>query len=228
MPTFHNPTGLTLPEEDRRALLDMARRFDLMVLEDDAYHDLHYDTADGPLPPSLYALDTEGRVIRTGTFSKILAPGMRLGWAMAQPEVSARMVMLKEEGGTSPFSQQVAYEFCRDGRLDEYIDMLVAAYRGKRDAMLAALDRYFPSGVAWTRPAGGFFVWVTLPPQVDPDDLQTLARDENVDYLPGSSCFADPTGDEGPAYMRLSFSNLPLDKIEEAIKRLGLILNTLC
>lgn len=223
MPTFHNPTGLTLPEAERLALLDMARRFDLVVLEDDAYHDLYYDTEGGPLPSSLYALDTDGRVIRTGTFSKILAPGMRLGWGMAQPEIISRMVLLKEEGGTSPFAQQVAYEFSRDGQLAAYIDRLVPAYRAKRDAMLAALERHFPREAAWTRPAGGFFVWVTLPQNIDPDRLRDRAEREEVDYMLGSRCFAEsPSG--APHYMRLSFSSLSEGDIEEAISRLGRVL----
>ena len=220
MPTFHNPAGLTLPEAQRGALLALARRFNLLILEDDAYRDLYYDAATGPLPASLYALDREGRVIRTGTFSKILTPGMRLGWALARPEIIERMMMLKEEGGTSPFTQHVAVEYGKDGVLMSHICALVDAYRAKRDAMLFALERYFPPEATWTRPAGGFFVWATLPPSVDPVKLAARAREEGVDYMDGASCFAGPPPTPG-TYMRLSFSLLKPDDIEEAIKRLA-------
>lgn len=221
IPTFQNPSGLTIPEAARRALLDIARRYNLVIIEDDAYRDLYYDAdANGPLPESLYALDQEGRVIRTGTFSKILTPGMRLGWAIAQPEIIYRMLLLKEEGGTVPFSQHVAVEYARDGVLRRHIEVLVDAYRAKRDAMLAALDRHFPSGVQWTRPSGGFFVWAVLPPTVDPGKLAALAREQGVEYLPGEPCFAQPPAVPG-TYVRLSFSLLAPVEIEEAIKRLG-------
>src|SRR5437762_1909281 len=125
MPTFHNPTGLTLSEAQRGALLGMARRYNLIIIEDDAYRDLYYDAQQAPLPQSLYALDREGRVIRTGTFSKILAPGVRLGWALAQPEVIAKMMLLKEEGGSTPFAQQTVVEYGRDGVLMSHIATLV-------------------------------------------------------------------------------------------------------
>jgi DNA-binding transcriptional MocR family regulator len=220
MPTFHNPTGLTMLEAQRGALVSLARRYDLTIIEDDAYRDLYYDGGAGPLPSSLYSLDREGRVIRTGTFSKILAPGMRLGWAIAAPEVIRKMMMLKEEGGTNPFAQHTAVEYGKDGVLLSHIEALVEAYRAKRDAMLAALRQHFPLEAAWTRPAGGFFVWVTLPGSIDPAQLATLAREEGVDYLPGERCFAE-TPPQPATYMRLSFSNLNLDDIEEAVKRLG-------
>ena len=220
MPTFHNPTGLTLPLEDRLALLDLASRYDIIVLEDDAYRDLYYDAHTGPLPPSLYALDTEGRVIRTGTFSKILAPGVRLGWALARPEAVRKMMLLKDEGGTSPFAQHAAVEYAKDGGLTSHIDTLIAAYRDKRNAMLSAIERYFPTEAQWTQPSGGFFVWVTLPPSVEPARLLTLAREEGVDYMPGESCFEGQPPTPG-TYLRLSYSTLSLDDIEEAIKRLA-------
>ncbi|MEO6456683.1 MAG: PLP-dependent aminotransferase family protein [Chloroflexia bacterium] len=220
MPTFHNPTGLTLPLEHRQALLDLASRYDLIVLEDDAYRDLYYDAQSGPLPPSLYSLDTGGRVIRTGTFSKILAPGMRLGWVLAPPDAVRKMMLLKDEGGTSPFAQQAAVEYAKDGTLTSHIDTLVEAYRAKRDTMLSAIKRYFPTEAQWTRPSGGFFVWVTLPPSVEPARLLTLAREEGVDYIPGENCFEGQPPTPG-TYLRLSYSTLSLGDIEEAVKRLA-------
>jgi 2-aminoadipate transaminase len=225
IPTFQNPSGLTIPQSARVALLEVARRHNLVIIEDDAYRELYYDAASGPLPTSLYALDHDGRVIRTGTFSKILSPGMRLGWAVAQPEIIERMLLLKEEGGTSSFSQHVAAEYARNGVLTRHIAMLVDAYRAKRDAALEALDRYFPSGAQWTRPLGGFFVWVTLPSSIDPQRLAAEAAREGVDYLPGERFFAQPPAVPG-TYLRLSYSLLSPEEIDDAIKRLSGVIKT--
>jgi 2-aminoadipate transaminase len=226
MPTFHNPTGLTQSEAQRGALLALARRYNLVVIEDDAYRDLHYDAQQGPVPQSLYALDREGRVIRTGTFSKILAPGLRLGWALAQPEFISRMMLLKEEGASTPFAQQVVVEYGRDGGLMSHIAVLVDAYRRKRDAMLASLQLYFPPEASWTRPAGGFYIWVTLPAAIDPEVLASRAREEGVDYMRGESCYGEQPSEPGTR-LRLCFSMLGLDDIEEAVKRLGRVIFSL-
>jgi len=225
IPTFQNPSGLTIPQSARVALLEVARRYNLVIIEDDAYRELYYDAASGPLPPSLYGLDHDGRVIRTSTFSKILSPGMRLGWAVAQPEIIERMLLLKEEGGTSSFSQHVATEYARDGALTRHIAMLVDAYRAKRDAALEALDRYFPPGAQWTRPLGGFFVWVTLPSSIDPQRLAAEAAREGVDYLPGERFFAQPPAEPG-TYLRLSYSLLSPEEIDDAIKGLSGVIKT--
>lgn len=164
-------------------------------------------------------------MIRTGTFSKIIAPGLRLGWAIARPETIGKLMLLKEEGGTAPFVQHVAAEFAANGALAAHIAALVEAYRAKRDAMLTALEIYFPDAVTWTRPAGGFFVWVTLPPAMDTSRCPTLAREEGVDYLLGERCFSNP--ESGSSHLRLSFSSLGLDEIEEGVKRLGKVLKSL-
>lgn len=226
IPTFHNPTGTTLPTAAREALLELARRYDLVVLEDDAYRDLHFESSTETVPPSLYSLDREGRVVRTGTFSKILAPGVRLGWAVARPEIVQRMMLLKDEGGTNPFGQLLAVEFARDGGLEAHIARLVEAYRAKRDTMLAALERHFPPGSHWTRPSGGFFIWVTLPAEVDPARLGDMAREQSLDFMRGERCFAEPPGEPG-THLRLSFSQLSLEDIEEAVKRLGRAIDSL-
>jgi 2-aminoadipate transaminase len=151
---------------------------------------------------------------------------MRLGWAIAHPEMIRKMLLLKEEGGTVPFSQHVAVEYERDGALSRHIPALIAAYRAKRDAMLAALDRHFPPSVHWTHPSGGFFVWATLPPTVDPANLAALAHEQGVDYLPGESCFAQPPSAPG-TFLRLSYSLLSPTEIEEAVKRLAGVLRPL-
>ena len=216
IPTFQNPTGLTLSVERRMALLDLAARYDLLVIEDDAYRDLVYD---GAAPPSLLELDPDGRVLRLGTFSKILAAGLRLGWVLGPPDIVSQLTAYKEDGGTSPFSSYVAAAYMMAGALEPHIRDLVALYRQKRDVMLRALQWYFPPGVQWTRPTGGFFIWLTLPPHLNAEDLLDRAREEGVDFLPGERCFATPGTDRHT--IRLAFSLPTPDQIEEGIKRLG-------
>jgi 2-aminoadipate transaminase len=216
IPTFQNPSGLTLSVERRAALLELAARYDLLVIEDDAYRDLVYD---GAVPPSLLELDSDGRVLRLGTFSKVLAAGLRLGWVLGPPAIVGQLAAYKEDGGTSPFSSYVAAAYMMAGALEPHIRDLIALYRQKRDVMLRALQWYFPPGVQWTRPAGGFFVWVTLPPHLEAEDLLPRAREEGVDFLPGDRCFATPG--TGRNTIRLAFSLPPPDQIEEGIKRLG-------
>lgn len=224
IPTFQNPSGRTLPESSRRALIDLARTHNLTIIEDDAYRELYYDAESGPLPPTLYSLDADGRVIRTGTFSKILAPGMRLGWAIANPEIIRRMLLLKDEGGTSAFAQAVALEYGRNGVLAAHIRDLISAYRIKRDTMLSAIERYFPEQAKYTRPNGGFFVWMWLPPEIDNATLAAKAREQGVEYLPGAPCFAQPPEAPG-TYLRLGYSLISAPDIEEAVRRLGGIIS---
>ena len=219
VPTFQNPTGLTLSLPRRHALLDLARRYDLLILEDEAYRDLAFD---GALPPSLFALDSSGQVLRAGTYSKILAAGLRLGWILGPAALLARLSALKDDGGTSPFASYVTAAFTRAGELDPHILRLLDAYRLKRDLMLRALNRYFPPTVRWTVPAGGFFVWVTLPPGVHSAELLIRARAAGIDFLPGRACFPDPTA--GAPYLRLAFSLTTPEQITEGIRRLGILL----
>ena len=219
VPSFQNPAGLTLSLARRQALLDLARRYQLLILEDEAYRDLAYD---GPVPPSLLALDPDGRVLRVGTFSKILAAGLRLGWALGPPEALARLAALKDDLGTSPFTSSVTAAYMATGALEPHIARLVAAYREKRDAMLAALARHFPPGATWTEPAGGFFVWVTLPPGLDSARLLPAARAAGVDFLPGRACFPDPA--TGAPFIRFAFSLLSPGQIDEGIARLGRVI----
>ncbi len=222
IPTFQNPTGLTMSAERRMALLDLAAQYDLLLVEDDAYRDLSYD---GPVPPSLLALDEDGRVLRTGTFSKILAAGLRLGWVLGPPDVLTQLTTFKEDGGTSPFSSYVTAAYMMAGALEPHTAELVALYRQKRDVMLRSLKWYFPPGITWTHPGGGFFVWVTLPPNMDAAALLPRVREEGIDFMPGERCF--PTPGMGRNTMRLAFSLPTTDQIEEGIKRLGHVISTM-
>jgi 2-aminoadipate transaminase len=215
IPTFQNPTGATLTLERRRRLVALAAEHGVLVIDDDAYGDLRFEGA--PLPP-LAALDERGWVLTLGTFSKILAPGLRLGWAWGHPEVVGRLEMLKLEGATSPLTTRLVTRFARGGRLDAHIQRLCAHYRHKRDVALAAAQAHFPAGVRALRPEGGFFLWCDLPEGLDGDALLKRARDHGVAFLPGTRCFADGQGQRS---IRLAFSYLPEEQIGEGIARLG-------
>lgn len=215
LPTFHNPKGITQSLARRRGLVAIAQTHALPLVEDDAYFDLRFR---GEHLPTLYSLDGTGLVIYLSTFSKILAAGMRLGWAVAAPRVIDKLVLLKNDTGSNPFGQHVAAAFARSGELRAHIDRLVAVYRDKCDRMLAALEEHMPEGARWSRPDGGFFIWLTLPPGVDSVELLARSRDQGVEFLPGVACYGDGRGrDEA----RLAFSFVKADDIAPGIARLG-------
>lgn len=215
IPTFNNPAGVTMSLGRRRALLDIATRHGVPVIEDDAYRDLRFE---GEPVPTLHALDREGLVIRLGTFSKIVAPGVRLGFALADPAVIERVLAFKAEGSTNGFASMVVGTFMRGGGLAAHIETLRAAYRARRDAMYDALAREMPAGVTWTRTEGGFFLWLTLPSRADMAKVNARAAEERVVALAGTECFPDGRGTHN---LRLAFSLQPPDRIAEGIRRLG-------
>jgi DNA-binding transcriptional MocR family regulator len=214
-PTFSNPTGVTMPLDRRRALLELALRHDVPVIEDDAYGDLRLE---GEPVPTLSALDRHGLVVRLGTFSKIVAPGVRLGFALADPALIQRLPPFKPEGGTNGLSSLVVGTFMRQGRLPAHIAELRRSYRARRDTMQAALAAHMPEGVRWTRPQGGFFFWLTLPPRVDVERMTAAATEAGVVALPGTACFPDGRGSH---HLRLSFSLESLDRLAEGVRRLA-------
>jgi 2-aminoadipate transaminase len=215
IPTFQNPTGRTMGAERRRELLEVAARHEVIVVEDDAYHGLLYE---GEVPPWVWAMDDKGIVLHTGTFSKTLAPGMRLGWVGGAKELIVKMAGLKEDGDTSPFAGYIASRYAFEGGLELHIKKLVDLYKRKRDRMLAALERYMPDGARWTNPQGGFFIWVELPESIDTAKILSKASEIGVNYLPGSACFASGRGKNS---LRLAFSYVPLEQIEPGIRKLG-------
>jgi 2-aminoadipate transaminase len=221
IPTFQNPTGTTLPLERRQKLVALAAEYGVVVVEDDAYGDLRFE---GQPLPNLAALDQDGWVIRTGTFSKILAPGVRMGWAFAQPEIVQRLAKFKTEGSSGPFLTRVIARYCAEGRLEAHIQELIALYRHKCNVMLDAISREFPTGVTIQRPAGGFFIWCKLPPGISASALLKSAEAAGATFLPGTRCFADGQGDDA---IRLAFSFLPAEQIEEGIARLGRVMRTM-
>ena len=231
-PNFQNPGGTTLSEGRRHELVLLADRYGIPIVEDDPYGQLRYE---GEHLTPLVVLDREnlrrdqgysiGNVLYLSTFSKTLAPGLRLGWIVAPPDVIAKLVQLKQGADlhSSTFVQMVAYEVARDNFLDEHVKLIRSVYRERRDVMLDALSRYFPPEVTWTKPMGGLFLWVTLPQGADADKLLEAAVRENVAFVPGD-CFYAPNGhsDEGRRHMRLNFSAAAPDQIREGIRRLSI------
>jgi 2-aminoadipate transaminase len=233
MPTFQNPCGVTLSRARRRALVELADTQDVPILEDDPYHSLRFK---GDHLPSLQALDAErqnsgngylqGNVIYLGSFSKTLAPGLRLAWISAAPEVIAKLVQIKQGADlhTSIFVQMLAYETARDGFLERHIQTIRAVYGERRDAMLAAMDASFPPGVEWTKPEGGLFLWVKLPEGLVSSVLLRAALKKNVAFVPGNSFFAG-NSQMGDRYFRMNFSNRNPELIREGVQRLAQVLH---
>jgi 2-aminoadipate transaminase len=219
VPDFQNPAGVTLGLERREQLLAIARDFDLLVIEDSPYRALRYA---GEAPPTLFSLDTEGRVIALFTFSKILFPGLRLGWLLAAPEVIQRLVLTKQPVDlcTSGFSQMVAREYLGAGKLPAQLDRVRGLYAAKRATMLAALDaRFDPAwGVRWTKPEGGLFLWMTLPPGMESQELFRRALERKVAFVNGSAFHCDGSGRNT---LRLNFSYPDQEQLEVAVERLA-------
>ncbi|ACL23966.1 aminotransferase-like domain-containing protein [Chloroflexus aggregans] len=216
IPTFHNPTGVTLSLDRRRQLVALAAEYGVPVVEDDAYIDLRFS---GEPLPSLAALDQAGWVIRVGTYSKILAPGLRIGWVHARREIIDRLLMVKAEGTTGPFITRVVARYCADGRLERHITELRRHYAAKCHVMVSAVQRHFPAEAHFVRPEGGFFIWVTLPSGVSAQTLLTAARSRGAEFLPGSACFAEPG--QGDNAIRLAFSFQSSERIEQGIAAIG-------
>lgn len=214
IPTFQNPTGTTMPLERRRELLALARDHDVLVVEDDPYEALQYD---GERVPPLRALDDT--VVHLGTFSKTIAPGLRTGWAVAPKPIYALMLAARQliDLHNDRMTMRTVY-YCADGFLAEHMAQVRPIYKARRDAMLAALAEHMPAGCTWSRPNGGFFVWLTLPEQIDVRTFDEIAANHGVIYFPGNWFMPGE-----PVYnvVRLSFSTLPEDRIREGIRRLG-------
>ncbi len=221
VPDFQNPSGVTLAADRRRRLLELAREFDTLVVEDNPYRELRYE---GQAPPPLAALDTDGRVIYLSTFSKTLCPGLRIGWLAAPDEVVRQCVTAKQgmDLCCPSLTQAVAAEFCAAGHIYARLPALVDRYRRKRDAMLKALADEMPPGVRWTRPAGGLFLWVQLPDGMDTEALLPEAiHDEGVAYVVGTGFHVDGGGQTA---MRLNFSFPSEAQIREGVQRLARVI----
>jgi DNA-binding transcriptional MocR family regulator len=216
--TFSNPTGITLDVERRKALAGLARQYDLIVVEDDVYYQLWYDQ---PPPPSIYNLSMSESVIRLGSFSKILAPGLRLGWMMASPQIVQRCIqsgVLDSGGGLGHFTAHVVAAFIELGLLDHHVETLRAKYLERRNLLINALADHLPKDCHWLTPHGGFYVWLRLPEEINSAVFLRTAEDAGVSYIPGVKFFAQGGGEN---YCRLNFTMVSLNELEQGAYRLG-------
>ena len=239
LPNFQNPGGVTLSYERRLALIDIADRYGVPIIEDDPYGELRFE---GEHLPPLVVLDADklngrqynlqnephsyfkGNVIYMSTFSKTLAPGLRLGWIVAPASVIQHCVMVKQgmDLHTSSFVQMVAYEVAKDGFLTEHVRQIRQVYQERRDIMLAAMSEHFPPGVRWTKPQGGLFLWAILPDELDSTAVLQEAINHKVAFVPGATFY--PDGNTRNSF-RLNFSNAKPEQIQEGIARLGQVLH---
>lgn len=220
-PTFQNPTGVTLSHERRRLLGELAARHEIPLLEDNPYGELRFGGAD--IPPVKSLADSDWAMY-TGTFSKVIAPGLRIGWFVAHPAVAGKVAAAKQLSDilTNSLTQRAVHRYLTDNDLDAHIATITDRYRRQRDAMLAAMAAHFPPAVTWTKPEGGMFVWVTLPAGLDARDLLTAAIDEaKVAYVPGTPFHTDGGGHNT---FRLTFANAGEEEITAGIGRLGALL----
>ncbi len=230
LPNFQNPTGVTLSLERRHQLIEIADRYGVPIIEDDPYGQLRYE---GENLPSIVNLDNEyrkngsneygGNVIYLSTFSKTLAPGLRLAWVIAPAQVIRKLVQAKQGADlhTATFNQIVAYEVARGGFLDRHIWLIRRVYGERRNIMLDAMEEMFPPGVTWTRPQGGLFLWGIVPKGLDTAELFKVAVKRKVAFVPGASFYATGGGENT---MRLNFSYSNPDQIQTGIERLANVL----
>jgi 2-aminoadipate transaminase len=217
IPSFQNPAGVTLSLARRRRLVEVAHERELLVLEDNPYGLLRYE---GEALPTLYSLDRGEFVIYLGTFSKILSPGIRIGWTTAPAPVLEKMNLGKQGADlcSSAFTQMFVATYFEHDRWQDYLHSLRDLYRRRRDTMLDALAEHFPKEASWTRPQGGLFIWATLPDYIDTTDLLARALSHNVAFVPGRAAYLDGRGGSS---MRLNFSGVSDEDIREGIRRIG-------
>lgn len=219
IPNFHNPTGITTVVERRQEILRLAERYGFLIVEDDVYRDLGFSQS---TPPSYYALSGGRNVISVGSFSKTLAPGLRLGWIAATPEIITSCVnsgVVQMGGGANPFAAQMVAEFCTSGNWEAHIARLQALYQRRCETMLAALDRYMSAGITWTRPDGGFFLWITLPETIFAQDVKRVGLEHGVSLTAGGGFFVNPA--DGAHSLRLAFSYASLEDLDRGVQILA-------
>ncbi len=225
LPNYQNPAGVSLSVERRKALLEIAKKYGVIIFEDDAYIEFRYE---GEELPTIISMDDTGMVVYTSTFSKTFAPGTRIGWIVADPELIKGLSLAK--GATSlmssPLTQALAAEFSLRGDLKKHVEKSKALYKARKDAMLAALEKYMPEGVTWTKPSGGYFLWVTVPEdRIDGIEMLKGAVEAGVSYRPGPSFYSE----EGKGYTqaRLCFSMVNEEKVTEGIRRFAEVIKKL-
>ena len=219
IPDFQNPSGESLTLQERRMLVSLAQKHDFLIVEDSPYRELRYE---GEPIPTMYSLDPD-RVIHLGSFSKIFAPGFRLGWAIAHPDILDKIYVCKQSLDLCPpiFDQYVAAEFLKSGRLDANLKKTIELYRSKRDLLLSQLEEHMPEGITWTHPEGGLFLFLTMPEGFDAVRFYDRALDAGVAYVAGE--FFHPDGN-GKNTMRMNFSFMSPQKIKEGVELLARLL----
>ena len=219
IPDFQNPSGESLTLQERRMLVSLAQKHDFLIVEDSPYRELRYE---GEPIPTMYSLDPD-RVIHLGSFSKIFAPGFRLGWAIAHPDILDKIYVCKQSLDLCPpiFDQYVAAEFLKSGRLDANLKKSIELYRSKRDLLLSQLEEHMPEGITWTHPEGGLFLFLTMPEGFDAVRFYDRALDAGVAYVAGE--FFHPDG-SGKNTMRMNFSFMSPQKIKEGVELLARLL----
>lgn len=220
IPDFQNPSGKTWSVERRIKLVELANKYNVAIIEDNPYGELRFE---GEILPSVKHFDTEGRVAFLGTFSKILCPGLRLGWVVADKEFLSKFVLVKQGADlqSSTISQMEVAKFLGLYNIDEHIKKIISIYKVRRDVMIKTMEEEFPEGVSFTYPEGGLFTWVVLPEYMNARELAIKALEQNVAYVPGGSFF--PNGGNENTF-RLNYSNMNEEKIIEGIKRLGKVI----
>jgi len=222
VPNFHNPAGVTMTLERRKKLIELAHTYDLLIIEDDPYGEIRFE---GESIPSLLALGGKDRVVALRTFSKISFPGLRLGWIVAREDIMNKIIVGKQAADLcSPsLTQYIAYEFISRGWLDDYVNIVRREYPKKKNAMISALEQYFPAGSSWTDPQGGLFVWVKAPESIDTAAMFREAINAKVAYVVGIAFY--PHRDDN-CHMRLNFSAVDPEHITEGVHRLGDLLKS--
>ena len=217
IPDFQNPAGITMPEKRRLEIIELAHKYDVLIVEDSPYREIRFE---GEHQKTIYQLDNTGHVITLGTFSKIFAPGLRLGWTLAHKDVLDKIVMAKQTADlcTSSFIQKIAAKYMEKGYFESNLKKTIASYKEKRDIMLEGFRKYMPEGVSWTEPEGGLFLFLTLPEKMDAEILFHKAIEKNVAFVIGKAFHAD---DSGENTMRLNFSFVSKEKNVDGVKRLA-------
>jgi 2-aminoadipate transaminase len=220
IPDFQNPSGITLPDSRRLKLIEIADKYDLLIVEDSPYREIRFE---GESQKLMYELDTTGRVITLCTFSKIFAPGFRVGWVIGNPEILDKLVMAKQTADlcTSSFVQKIIARYMEKGLLDKNLKKTIDLYRERRTMMIGCFKKYMPEGVRWTEPQGGLFLFVTLPAGLDADEVFKKALEKNVAFVAGSSFFCNNSGHNT---MRINFSFSDNAEIEEGVRRLSQVI----
>ncbi len=217
IPDFQNPAGLTMPESRRAAIIELAHQYDVLIVEDSPYREIRFE---GKPQRMMYELDNSGQVITLGTFSKIVAPGFRIGWVLAHPDINDKIVVAKQSADlcTPTFVQKIAARYMQSDRFEINLQKTIELYHERRDVMLEGFREHMPREVTWTEPEGGLFLFLTLPEQMDAQELFYKAIEKRVAFVVGNVFFCNG---EGHNTMRLNFSFMNSEKIREGVKRLA-------